>query len=71
MIGFQINSLLKSLKSTAEERDCFIFSIEELKYFCETIGIEDVKIANTLDMLNFQGFLMNKGQGNFQLVSGV
>lgn len=66
-----MNSLLDSLKSKAEERANRIFSMEELKYFCEVAGIAGSKISVTLDMLNVQGFLLNKGQGNYQLVTSA
>lgn len=57
------------LKSKAEEKSSRIFSLEELKYYCELVGI--TKVATTLDMLNVQGFLLYKGQGNYQLVPSI
>lgn len=68
---FQFNSLLDVLQSKAEERNSRIFSVEELKCFCEGVGICGSKVIRTLDMLNVQGFLLNKGQGNYQLVTST
>lgn len=66
-----MNSLLESLKSKVEERSSKNFSIEELEYYCESVGISGAKIATTLDMLNIQGFLLKKGLGNYQLVTSA
>lgn len=69
IVIFQFNSLLDKLQSKAEERNCRVFSVEELKCCCESVGICGAKVVRTLDMLNVQGFLLNKGQGNYQLVA--
>lgn len=65
----QFKTLLNLLQKIANKKENRIFSNDELREFCDEVGIEEDKITSTLETLNLQGFLLNKGQGNYHLVS--
>lgn len=56
------------METEAQSRNSMMFSINELRSFCSGAGIANSNITSTLDMLNLQGILLSKGQGNFQFV---
>lgn len=65
----QINALLNILQRKADNQESRLFSVDQLRHLCEDVGIKMDKINSTIETLNLQGFLLNKGQGNYQLVS--
>lgn len=46
-----------------------LFSTKEIRDLSEQAGIMKEKFYNILQSLNIQGFLLNKGNNNYQLVS--
>lgn len=46
-----------------------LLSTKEIREVSEQVGIVKEKFYNILQSLNIQGFLLNKGNNNYQLVS--
>lgn len=57
------------LRNRADVQQSRTFSVDDLRTFCDEAGIRTDKINSTIETLNVQGFLLNKGQGSYQLVS--
>lgn len=61
--------MLKSLQRKADVETKSIFSMKEIKQLGEQIGIDKFKLHNIVQGLNLQGFLLNKGDGRYQLIT--
>lgn len=46
-----------------------VFSMKEITKLGEQIGMDKFKIYNIIEGLNLQGFLLNKGGGNYELIT--
>lgn len=66
---FKAMKLLQLLQKSEQEAKS-VFNKKEIKELSQQAGINGTKFVGILDSLNVQGFLLNKGQNNYQLVSG-
>ncbi|CAH1099457.1 unnamed protein product [Psylliodes chrysocephalus] len=65
----QITKLLRLLQRISEIETKSMFSVNELRQISEQAGIAKDKFFTVLENINLQGFLLNKGQGKYQLVT--
>lgn len=61
--------LLDNLQRLSEVESKSLFSIKEIKQASEAVGIPKNKFGSTLQSLNLQGFLLNRGREMYQLNS--
>ncbi|CAG9821174.1 unnamed protein product [Phaedon cochleariae] len=65
----QITRLLRLIQRKSDEESKATFTKNEIKEMSELVGISKDKFFTVLQNLNIQGFLLNRGQGNYQLVT--
>ncbi|XP_074039743.1 DNA helicase MCM8 isoform X2 [Leptinotarsa decemlineata] len=65
----QITKLLRLIQRKSDTESKALFSTNELKEMGEMVGIGKNKFFTVLQNLNIQGFLLNKGQNRYQLVT--
>ncbi|KAG5881754.1 hypothetical protein JTB14_029082 [Gonioctena quinquepunctata] len=67
----QITKLLRLVQRKSDAEAKSIFTRNELKEMGELVGIARDKFYTVLENLNIQGFLLNKGQNRYQLVTAM
>lgn len=63
--------LLEAMQNKCETETTSILDTKEIRKLSEEVGIASVKFFTVLDTLNNQGFILNKGQNRYQLVTAV
>ncbi|XP_049817342.1 DNA helicase MCM8-like isoform X2 [Aethina tumida] len=65
----QVSKLLRQLQRKSEVEKKSIFSKKEIQTISEQVGLAKENFYKVLQSLNIQGYLLNKGHNNYQLVS--
>ncbi|KAJ8924425.1 hypothetical protein NQ315_007221 [Exocentrus adspersus] len=60
--------LLQLIQRKSDVESKTLFSVKEIREMSTQVGIAKEKFFNILESLNIQGFLLNKGSSNYQLV---
>lgn len=61
--------LLKILQRRSDVETKALFTLNEIKQLADQVGISKDKVFNILQGLNLQGFILNKGQNRYQLIT--
>nr|CAI5856089.1 unnamed protein product [Callosobruchus analis] len=67
----QVMRLLTLIQRKSDAEAKSVFKTSELKELSEQLGMEKTKFYQALQTLNIQGFILNKGQNQYQLVTAV
>lgn len=66
---FQAKKLLKIIQQRSDIETKSMFSMQEIKELSEQVGIEKDKVYNIVQGLNLQGYLLNKGENIYKLIT--
>ncbi len=68
--GSAKKKLVAALEKVAKMHNTKTFSLDQLKQLAIQVGMDLDKFSETLESLNTQGYLINKGSGTYQLLLG-
>lgn len=61
--------LLSAMQRRSDAEAKALFKMQEIRELGDQVGIDKLKLSDIVESLNIQGFLLNKGQSKYQLVS--